>query len=207
MLLTMKKGERRMANSTGNVSVGKPKIGGAIHYAPVGTELPNSVTAELDTAFSAMGYISDDGVTNSSNIESEKIKAWGGDVVLAIQTGKEDTFQFALIESLNENVLKAVHNAENVSGSLSTGITIKVNGTEQSQAAWVIDMIMTNGILKRIVIPKGQISEIGDVVYKEDTPVSYEITLTCLPDENENTHYEYIQNPKSSGEGGGGEGE
>ena len=207
MLLTMKKGERRMANSTGNVSVGKPKIGGAIHYAPVGTELPNSVTAELDTAFSAMGYISDDGVTNSSNIESEKIKAWGGDVVLAIQTGKEDTFQFALIESLNENVLKAVHNAENVSGSLSTGITIKVNGTEQSQAAWVIDMIMTNGILKRIVIPKGQISEIGDVVYKEDTPVSYEITLTCLPDEKENTHYEYIQNPKSSGEGGGGEGE
>lgn len=207
MLLTMKKGERRMANSTGNVSVGKPKIGGAIHYAPVGTELPNSVTAELDTAFSAMGYISDDGVTNSSNIESEKIKAWGGDVVLAIQTGKEDTFQFALIESLNENVLKAVHNAENVSGSLSTGITIKVNGTEQSQAAWVIDMIMTNGILKRIVIPKGQISEIGDVVYKEDTPVSYEITLTCLPDENENTHYEYIQNPKSSGESGGGEGE
>ena len=190
-----------MANSVDNVSVGKPKIGGAIHYAPVGTALPTSVSAELDKAFAAVGYISEDGITNSSNIESEKVKAWGGDTVLAIQTGKEDSFRFTLIESLNENVLKAVHNAANVSGDLASGITVKVNGTEQEQASWVIDMIMNNGVLKRIVIPKGQISEVGDVTYKEDTPVGYELTLTCLPDADENTHYEYIQTQRSNGGG------
>ncbi len=85
-----------MANKALNVSAGKPKPTGAIWVAPLGTALPTDTTDEL-VGFECLGYCSDDGLTNSTNLESETIKAWGGDTVLTIQTSKEDTFGFKLI--------------------------------------------------------------------------------------------------------------
>lgn len=174
------------------VTAGKPKIGGAVYRAPLGTTLPTDASAALDEAFADMGYVSEDGVTNSNTIESDDVKAWGGDTVLALQTDKTDTFALTLIESMNENVLKAVFGDDNVTGTFSTGITVKANASEQDEAAWVIDMIARGGAKHRVVIPSGKISEIGDVTYSDGDAVGFEITITAVPDTTGNSHYEYI---------------
>lgn len=179
-------------NDARNVSAGKPKITGAINVAPVGTPLPTTPTEELDAAFRGLGYCSDAGLTNSTNLETTNIKAWGGDTVLIIQSSKEDTFQFVLIEIKNVNVLKFVYGMSNVSGDLESGIVVTANNKDVDQVSIVIDMILSGNTLKRIVIPTASVSDIGDLVYSDEDAVGYDTTVNCIPDSAGNTHYEYM---------------
>lgn len=185
-------------SNVANVSAGKPKVGGAICRAPLGTALPTDATSTLAEAFAGLGYCSEDGLTNSNTAETTDIKAWGGDTVLVIQTSKSDTFAFTLIESLNPEVLKAVYGDKNVSGDIEAGITIKANNSEQEECEWVIDMILKGGILKRIVIPNGKVSEVGEITYGDEDAIGYPTTLACTPDKDGNTHYEYIIKPTAT---------
>ena len=180
-----------------NVSAATPGVSGAIYRAPLGTTLPSDATTSLGGSFVELGYISEDGLVNTNSPETENIKDWGGTDVLNVLTEKTDEFQCTLIEVLNEDVLKAVYGASNVTGTLSTGIAVTANASEQEEAIWVVDMVMRNGVLKRIVIPNGKISDLGDITYKRDEAVGYEITLTGLADTSGNTHYEYIEEPAS----------
>ena len=174
-----------------NVSAGKPKVGGAIFRAPLGTTLPTDAETALGDAFKKLGYASEDGLSNTFSPETENIKAWGGEIVLPIQTGKDDQFSFTLIETLNAEVLKAVYGSDNVTGTLATGITVEANADEAEEACWVFEILMRNGVMRRIVIPDGKITEIGEITYSDSAAVGYACTVTALPDSAGNSHYEY----------------
>ncbi len=176
-----------------NVTVGKPRIGGSIYVGAVGSTLPTTADAKLDTAFKEIGYLAEDGIVNSNSPESDNVKAWGGDVVITTQSEKPDTFKMTMIEALKSEVLKVVYGDDNVTVGEDKMITVKANGSEPAARAWVFDMIMKDGALKRIVIPQGKITELGDITYNDSDPVGYEATITCLVDGNGNTHYEYIK--------------
>lgn len=186
-----------MANTVTNVSASKPAAGGAVNVGATTATLPTATGGTL-TGFTSLGYLSDDGITNEKTIETEEVKAYGGDVVLQPQTGSKDSFSFTLIEVLNVDVLKEVFGASNVSGSLSAGIAVNVSGAELPERAWVIDTIMRGDVAKRMVIPKGKITEIGEITYNDSDAVGYEITITAFPDASNNTHYEYIKAPSSN---------
>ena len=187
------------ANVATNVSTGKPAVAGAIYRAlrTANLTVPTTATATLGADFKCLGYISADGLKNNNEIESDKVKAWGGDTVLSFESGRTDSFGFKLIEVLNEEVLKAVYVDSNVTVTAATSsapksIAVNVNNAEQPECVWVVDMILRGNNPKRIVIPYGKISAIGEIAYKDTEAVGYDVTLTASPDTNGNTHYEYM---------------
>lgn len=187
-----------MANTVTNVSAGKPNIEGAIYVAPLGSTIPTDCTTDLAGAFACLGYCSDAGLVNTNTAETTEINAWGGDVVLSIQNSKPDTFKFTLIETLSVDVLKAVYGDGNVEGTLETGIKVSANSEELSDHIWVIEMVLRNNAIKRIVIPVGKVTTIDDISYTDEAVIGYGITLTAAPDTSGNTHYEYIKRTSST---------
>ena len=188
-----------MGNIATNASTGKPNTSGAIFRAVRTSSLviPTTASATLSADYKCLGYVSEDGLKNNIEKEFEDIKAWGGDTVYTVESKQDDKFQFTLLEVLNEDVLKAVFVDSNVTVTAATSsapksVTVNVNSTQTPECVWVIDMVMRGNNPKRIVIPYGKVVTIGEITYKDDEAVGYDITLAATPDTNGNTHYEYM---------------
>ena len=177
-----------MAANKKLVTVGKPKLGGGVYVAPAGTTPPTDANTALAEAFKCLGYVSEDGLTNQRE-NDEEIRAWGGDIVMKTMT---DTFGFTLIEAMNVDVLKLVYGDDNVTGDMDTGIAIIANEDMQADSVLVFDLVFQGGVLKRIVVPSGQVTEVGEITYADGEAVGYETTIQANRDEAGNTHYEYI---------------
>ena len=185
-------------NEVKNVTTGKPMKTGALFRAPLGTTLPTDATTALAEDFILMGYLSEDGITNKNSRSSDNTKAWGGDTVLTSESDYEDSFQMTLIESLNPEVLKMRFGNKNVTAA-AENITLRVNSSERESGVYVIDILLKNGGVKRIVIPEAKITDTGDIVYNDTDPIGYDMTLTAFPHSGfeGDTHREYI---KTAGE-------
>lgn len=182
-----------------NVSQAKPQVGGAFFVGDDTATLPTDAASELGTGWTSLGYISEDGFTNNDSIESSTTKAWGGDVVISVQTGKTDTFAFKMMEALNPNVLKMFYGDENVTGtSVTDGLAIKSNSKLLKPRPLVIDELLTDDTLQRTVIPCGVVSTKDAIEHKDNSPLLYGVTVTALPDEDQNTHYTYIKKKGAS---------
>lgn len=173
------------------VTSAKPLVSGALNAAPVGTALPKDASTQLDKEFKNLGYVSEDGLTNAVETDSEEVTAWGGDTVLKPQTSRTETFAWTFIQALDPDVLSEVYGPSNVT-TAEAGLTVLHNSKALPRRSYVIEMLLTGGRVKRIVIPNAQITEVGEITYKDGEPVGFEVTLTAFPDEEGNTAYEYI---------------
>lgn len=187
-----------MPNKAANVVVGKPLVTGGLLKAPMGTALPlvASPFAALNAAFVSLGYLSDAGVTENNGRSTDKIKAWGGSIVKVVQTEHSYTLSFTLIETGNTDVLKAVYGAANVATTAATSSVgkidaVTINATTLEHWSWVVEV--ADGAARiRIVVPDGQITEVGEVTYTDSDLVGYSCTMECFEDASGNKAYKYI---------------
>ena len=182
-----------MGNTATNVSTGKPKIAGAVFVAPKETTLPTDATTALDaTKFVCLGYVSEDGLTNNNDMDVSAIKAWGGAIVYRSLTELDDNFALTLIESENEDVLKAVYGDSNVTqnGDITK---VEVKAEDPQERVWVFDLALRGGVAKRIVVEDGAVTAREEITYNDSDAIAYGITVSAYPDANGSTHTEYIE--------------
>lgn len=144
----------------------------------------DSIGTALTTPYVAAGFISEDGVTESNESDTEKIKAWGGDTVRVVQSDHTVTYSFTFLESKNKDVLKAVYGDDNVTAAGAV-TTVNVNASILEHRSWVFEM-KDGGHRIRIFVPDGQIINRGEVNYTHAGVISYEVTIEAFPDADGN---------------------
>ena len=142
-----------MAENAKNVFVAAPKAGGAIWSASLGTPLPKNAIDPLDPAFNSLGFISEDGIVNAEESDSEDIKAYGGRVVKTVQTSHKETFTFTPIET-NKYVLAERYGSDNVTLDERGNIAVAHNAKSKPARCYVIETVLDDGKIARDVIPQ-----------------------------------------------------
>lgn len=139
------------------VIAGKPKVGGAVFRAPLGTAIPTDASTALPAAFKELGYLSSDGWSRKIDKAYEAINAWGGDEVLKSRSEHSVGFSMTLIENLSAEAQTAKWGTAAVTKTAATStkgnlITVTYKGEETEAAVWVFDM-NDGGRLHRTVFP------------------------------------------------------
>lgn len=183
------------SNSTDNVSAGKGVAGGYIFSAPVGTELPTDYSTALPDAYECLGFISEDGYTETVDEDSDDIVDINGDVMDTLHSSRVESGQVTLAE-IKEATLKRMYGDENVSDA-SGMITVKHNSNSHSTFVYVLELLLKNGRKWRKVVPLGQSSELDDLQIASSELASRALTLKYMTDDNGNTCYDYIQSTET----------
>lgn len=179
-----------MASDVDNVFAATPRATGTVLRAPRGTALPTSAWTTPNVAFVDMGYIGEDGYTQSHSRDTDKKKAFGGTTVKVLQTDYSETYQFAFLESTKVEVLEAIYGEDNVSVSGDGEISVNKNKLQSENASWILDTV-DGDKLNRVVIPNGKIIEQDDVQKVHTEVVMFTVTIEAFEDASGNNSYEY----------------
>lgn len=182
-----------MANTADNVRVG---VTGAVYFAPSGTAVPTSVSTALNAAFNDVGYIAEDGITESTSTSTNDIRAWqNGDIVRRVQTSHDYTVAFTMLETKAKSLELYYGNFTAGPGGASGQVT--VDGAQPYRGAFVLHVIDDTNLI-RIVIPDGQITERGDVTYANGDAIAFPVTITAYPDGNGDKAFIYYETDAAS---------
>ena len=185
--------------NTKDVRIGAPeqKTTGAIKYAPLGTELPDlsDITASgvtLDSAFQGNEYVSEDGLTLTPSMSTTEIKDWSGSTVRKVLESFDGTLAWTMI-STNESAMNVAFGAEHVTTAAAAathGSQMKVAlGAHLPEAqSWVF--LMKDGDARIVIlVPNGQVTEVGEVKFSSTEAVGWAVTLSAYPDEDGESIY------------------
>jgi hypothetical protein len=183
------------SNSTDNVSAGKGVAGGYIFSAPVGTELPKDYDTTLPDAWKCLGYVSEDGYTESLEEDSDDIVDMNGDPMDTTYSSRVESAQVTLAE-IKAATLKRMYGDSNVTDANGM-ITVKHNGDSHPTFSYVLMLLLKNGRPWRKVVPKGQSHELDDLQIASSELAARALTIKYLVDDEGNTCYDYFKSTET----------
>lgn len=182
-------------NQTKNVSVAKGVAGGYYYAAPIGTALPTDYSTELNEAFKLLGYISEDGITESTDEDTTELLDMNGDTVASEQASHTKTFANTMMET-KAGVLKEYFGDSCVTDEDGM-ITVAEKSGMRVNHVYVYDLALQNGRRERIVVPNGKVTEVGEITYASGEALGYETTTTAFPDDDGVKTYRYIESTET----------
>lgn len=200
------------ARNRSNVLVGAPdvKATGGLLLGDVqknATNFPKDASSELPTGLKAKpaGFIGEDGLTKTVDRSTEKIKDWNKDTVIVLETDHSVVVKFTFLEAANADVLKAVYGKDNVKIE-GKNIQVADAAGELPHFSFVGELNGGEGKKGRIFVPDGQVTSVGDITFKKDDVIKYEVEIECFAVDNKKfiAHFEVPESTDApSGSTGG----
>lgn len=183
-------------NNGSSVAAPKPRVGGGLYYAPVGTPLPTDASTTLSAAYIKLGPISEDGVQPARDTSTEKPKEWSGKTLAQLLTDESRSFVFKLYGAFDVDVLNFVYGAANVTavaavaGTSGQTLAVLDKGGKPDQCVLVFEMAF-EGLPIRKIAPVADCVVTGEDPWVGSALTAYEITAEALDDDTETRMYEY----------------
>lgn len=171
-----------MAN---NAELARLGVTGSLYVAPLGTTAPTDLGA-WGVGWVDLGYISDDGVTEAVNEDRQDFTPWQSATPIRTEiTSAVQTFHATLWETKAATVslfYRVPESDMTVTGTAPNEIVSfnQQGKPDRDTRAYGIDVI-DGTYHRRIVLPMAEVTERGDVTYKSDTLIGYEVTITAYP--------------------------
>lgn len=179
-----------MTDNALNVAVG---LTGSVMVAPLGTALPTDSASMWDPAFVDMGFLDDNGIDEGHSDTSTEIIAWQNNLLVRrMITKSELTLKFTMIETKGSTLSLYYKNSTltktGSGGSAAYALAIKNPGSQIQ--AFGFDIIDGDN-LQRLVVPTAEVTDRGDISYKSDTEIGYQVTISAYPDSTGTVAYKY----------------
>lgn len=162
-----------MALDSANVRVA---VTGVVSVGPTTATAPADADSPL-TGFDDLGYVHEDGVTETRERSTEQLRAWqNAEIVREVVTEASVTYTFRLVETKKETVELYYGSTVDPSDGSIAVIPSRTGGRK----SFVIDVIDGTDYI-RTYIAEGEVTEVGEQVYASGEPIGYEVTITAYP--------------------------
>jgi hypothetical protein len=148
--------------------------GAIVQVAPTGTTAPVDVDTPLDAAFDDLGLIGEEGITLSSTSDNAEHYAYGG---LHIRTTRNKFKKAIKVLALENN--PAVYDLVNPGSTAATtaSLTTRTVSTPTVNEKMFVFETSDGDVTRRIVIPRGEVTDIGDTVFIDSAMSAVELTI------------------------------
>lgn len=179
-------------NTVGNVSTTKGVAGGYLFSAPASATVPTDFSTALPNDFVCLGFISEEGVTESIDTDNEEFVDMNGDIVYTAVSKRTETIALKLIE-VAEPALKEIYGQSMVTVNADGDFLVKHGPHTNANRIYVLELVLRDSRNWRQVIPCGQVTEVGDLSLASGEIAGREITITAYIDSNTVSVYDYIE--------------
>ncbi len=168
-----------------NSELARLGVTGALWVAPLGSTLPTGMEA-WPSDFVDLGYISDDGVTESVDEDTEEFTPWQSATPIRTEiTSSTKTFQCTLWESKAATLSLYYRVPESDMSVDEDGVVSFEEAGKPTRDLRMFGLDVIDGTYRRrIILPYGEVTERGDISYTSDEMIGYEVTISAYPDSN-----------------------
>jgi hypothetical protein len=151
--------------------------------------LPTDASTPVGGDFFEVGAISEDGITEATSQDRTDIFIWQNNTLARRIPGQfTKTFTFAAAET--NLITLGVQFPGSTVTQTEEGATVQERAPSTDIRSWVIHGTDGNRA-QRLVVPLGEVTERGDVVWSAGNITVYEWTLSCYVDDNDVVIYRY----------------
>ncbi|WP_405061896.1 hypothetical protein OG474_09645 [Kribbella sp. NBC_01505] len=165
-----------------------------VYYAPVGTTAPTDTYTAPAVAWKLVGLLDgDEGMTEARDEDTSEHYAWGGILVKSTRSKHKRTIKFVALED-NDNVFALVNPGSDRAAADVNGVVVDTVRVPVAQEYAFLFEVRDGDKVRRRIVKRGEITEVGEIKDSEADLTAYEMTTTLYP-ESDGELYKTLTGP------------